>query len=365
MPDSSRILLFGATGYTGDLTARALVARGARPTLIGRNGARLAALADELGLDSAVADADDLSALAALVDPGDVLVSTVGPFLRHGEPAVQVAAEVGADYLDSTGEGTFIRRAFEKWGPIAARKDAALLTAFGFDFVPGSLAGALALERAGDAATRLDIGYFVRGFGTSGGTRASIAGMLFEDGYTYADGAVQTARTGRRIARFDVGGRTLTGVSLPAAEHFALPTSYPQLKDVEVYLGMPATAGRGLGATALLTTPAGRLEPLKKISLAVVDRVVKGSTGGPTAAERAAVHATLVANAYSGSGELLASVTLDGNDPYDFTAEILAWGAIRAAAGGIKATGAVGPVGAFGLDQLADGCASAGLSARP
>jgi short subunit dehydrogenase-like uncharacterized protein len=361
-PTSDRILVFGATGYTGELTARALVERGARPLLIARNSERVTALAHELGgLDSAVADAGDPAALAELVNPGDVLISTVGPFLRFGEPAVQVAAEKGAHYLDSTGEGPFIQRVFEHWGPIAARKDAGLLSAFGFDFVPGSLAGALALERAGENATRLDVGYFVTGFGTSGGTQASLAGMMLEDGFAYIDGTVQTARTGRRIETFDVSGRPLTAVSIPGGEHFALPASYPQLRDLDVFLGAPPALARGLAASALFATPARQIQPLKALSLAAAGFLIKGSTGGPSAEQRAASSSTVVANAHSASGDLLASVTLGGPDPYDFTASALAWGAITVAQGGLRATGGLGPVAAFGLDALTAGCTSIGL----
>ena len=55
--------------------------------------------------------------MRALVERGDVLVSTVGPFARWGEPAVQAAIATGAHYLDSTGEGSFIREVFERFGP--------------------------------------------------------------------------------------------------------------------------------------------------------------------------------------------------------------------------------------------------------
>ena len=86
---AGRIVLFGATGYTGDLTARALVDRGARPVLAARNEARVRALAEELGgLEWAVADVARPDSVRALVERGDVLVSTVGPFARWGEPAV-------------------------------------------------------------------------------------------------------------------------------------------------------------------------------------------------------------------------------------------------------------------------------------
>ena len=365
MPEttSPRILVFGATGYTGALTARALVTRGAQPVLVARSRDRVEALATELGgLESAVADASDPTALAAIVQPGDVLISTVGPFLQHGEPAVRVAAERGAHYLDSTGEGPFVRRVFEHWGPIAARNGAGLLSAFGFDFVPGNLAAGLALDAAGPDATRVDVAYFVSGFGTSGGTRASVAGMMLEDGFAFIDGGLRAARTGRRVERFDVDGRTMTAVSLPGAEHLGLPPSYPHLRDIDVFLGAPPALARGLAASAILTTPARRLAPLKSLSLAAAKRLVKGSTGGPTAAERANARCTVVANARAATGELLASRTLTGPDPYDFTAAILAWGATTIAGGGLKSVGGLGPIEAFGLDTLAAGCAEAGLT---
>src|SRR6266540_6450443 len=99
-----RIVVFGATGYTGRKTAEALVGRGERPVLAGRNGERLAGLAAELGggLDTAVADVADPPSVYDLVQKSDVLVATVGPFVRYGRPAVEAAIDRGAHYLDST-----------------------------------------------------------------------------------------------------------------------------------------------------------------------------------------------------------------------------------------------------------------------
>lgn len=358
----TRILVFGATGYTGDLTARSLVRHGATPVLVARNEARVKQLAAELGgLEVAVADATDPGALRRVVERGDVLVSTVGPFLRYGRAAVQVAAEVGAHYLDSTGEGPFIREVFERWGPIAARNDVALLSAFGFDFVPGALAGALALEEAGDQARKIDVAYFVKDFGTSGGTRASVAGVMLEDGFAYLDGAIRRDRAGRRIVGFDVQGTTLTGVSIPGGEHFGLPASYPQVREVGVFLGAPPAAARAMALSTLASTPVRRIAPLKRAALAATGRLVQGSTGGPTAEQRARARVTVVAEARSAGGDLLARTTLAGPDPYDYTADILAWGAVAAAGGGLHDVGALGPVAAYGLDELRQGCADAGL----
>ena len=109
-----RIVLFGATGYTGRLVARELRATSTHVVLAGRDRLRLDALAGELGgLEVAVADSARPDSVRALVGEGDVLVTTVGPFLVHGEAAVGAAVDAGAHYLDATGEPPFVRRVFE------------------------------------------------------------------------------------------------------------------------------------------------------------------------------------------------------------------------------------------------------------
>jgi short subunit dehydrogenase-like uncharacterized protein len=105
-----RIVLYGATGYIGGLTARAMVAGGTRPVLAGRNQDRLDALAARLPqeggakLEMAVAGAAaGTGRLRELIGAGDVLVSTAGPFVNVGRPVVQAAVDTGARYLDSSG----------------------------------------------------------------------------------------------------------------------------------------------------------------------------------------------------------------------------------------------------------------------
>jgi short subunit dehydrogenase-like uncharacterized protein len=114
---AGRIVLFGATGYTGRLVAEAMVELGLKPVLSARGRDRLEAMAADLGgLDTAVADVANPTSVRALVERGDVLVTTVGPFARWGAPAAEAASSVGAHYLDSTGEPAFIRAVFERYG---------------------------------------------------------------------------------------------------------------------------------------------------------------------------------------------------------------------------------------------------------
>src|SRR3954447_27008623 len=161
-----RIVVFGATGYTGGLIAARLAAAGVRPVLAGRSAEALSALAARLGdLEWVRADAMRQNTVFELVGAGDVLISTVGPFAKWGLAAVRAAVAAGCVYLDSTGEPAHIRRVFSEFAGPAARSGAALLPAMGYDFAPGSLAGALALSEAGEDAVRVDVGYYAMGGG--------------------------------------------------------------------------------------------------------------------------------------------------------------------------------------------------------
>jgi short subunit dehydrogenase-like uncharacterized protein len=359
---SARIVVLGATGYTGELTARALVASGATPVLAARSPERLEKLGQELGLETQVADVTDPATVRALVERGDVLISTVGPFVRWGEAAVEAAIDAGAAYLDTTGEPTFIRRVFEQYGPAAARTGTALLTAFGFDYVPGNLAAELALSAAGPEATRLEVGYFGQGpTGISGGTKASSAGAILDPSFAFRGGQLRTERTAARVRRLmKDDGTVLQGISVGGSEHFAVPAMHPQLRDLDVLLGRPGFGGWLAPALTGVLSAAKRIPAVRAKLLASLGS--EGSTGGPDAEARSRSRSLIVAEARSASGTLLHRVELDGPNGYDFTARILAWAALEAAHGAITGTGALGPVAAFGLDALTAGAGTAGLA---
>jgi short subunit dehydrogenase-like uncharacterized protein len=366
---AGRIVLFGATGYTGELTARVLAGLGERPVLAARNSDRVEALAEELGgLDWAVADVGGpggSASVRALLEPGDVLVSTVGPFTRWGAPAVEAALDARAHYLDSTGESPFIRRVFEEWGPRARAADVALLTAMGYDWVPGNLAGALALRDAGPAAVRVEVGYFLTGGGgagaMSGGTRASAAAVFLEPSFGRRDGRLVTERSGARARGFVVDGSSSRAVSVGSSEHFGLPAVFPAVRDVDVYLGWFGPASDLMRAASLGLSVATRVPGVRGLLSQAIARTVPGSTGGPDADARSRSGSHVVAEAQDSGGRVLAMARLEGVNGYDFTAEMLAWGARAAAAGRLQATGALGPVEAFGLDALTEGSRSAGI----
>jgi short subunit dehydrogenase-like uncharacterized protein len=369
---TGRIVLLGATGYTGRLVAHELAARGARPVLAARSEDKLDHLVRELEetsgmrFETAVADVAEPRTVRALVGRGDVLVSTVGPFTRRGGPAVRAAVDAGAVYLDSTGEPAFIREVFETHGPRARENGAALLTAFGHDWVPGNAAGALALRDAGGAATRLSIGYFGSGGGgTSAGTQTTATGALLNPSYAWRDGALRTERLGARVATFDVGGRRVRGISAGGTEPFTLPRLAPGLRGIDVVMGSANPAVRLVPAATALLAGALRVPVAGERLRRVVESRSAGTSGeGPDDETRASSRSHVLAVARDASGAVLARVRLDGPDPYDLTARFLAAGAVRAARDEVRDVGALGPVDAFGLDGLLELVTGAGVVVR-
>jgi short subunit dehydrogenase-like uncharacterized protein len=232
----------------------------------------------------------------------------------------------------------------------------------GYDWVPGNLAGALALADGGSEAVGDAVGYFLTGpAGMSGGTRASAAGVFLEPSFAWRGGRIVTERSGARVRTFAVGGRARKAISAGSSEHYALPASFPGLRDVDVYLGWFGGASDALRAVSAGMALATKVPGVRGLLDEVVGRVVTGSSGGPDAEARAQSRSVVVAEAADASGRVLARVRLAGVNGYDFTAGMLAWGARAAAGGRLHGTGALGPVQAFGLEALCEGARSAGI----
>lgn len=366
-----KIVLFGATGYTGRLCARALVERGLRPVLAARSEPKLKTLVGELGVElpTRLASSDDPASVAALLDEGDVMVTTVGPFSEHGAAAVQAAIDKRAQYIDSTGEPSFVRRIFTVEHERALGAGTLLLTAFGYDYVPGHLAAALALQAAGTAATRVDIGYFFVGRPSGGssfsqGTERSLRIAALHPGLEWSGGRLIPRYGGVRERSFDVDGITLPAVSLASSEHYALPREFSQLREINAYLGWFGKRSHAMSQGARVLALVRELPLLGKLPALALRLAPQSHGEGPSAETRANMGSHIVAIAYDERGKELARIDLVGTNGYDFTAKIMAWGAEQVLGGNAVGQGARGPLEAFGLPALQAGCAQAGLSVR-
>jgi short subunit dehydrogenase-like uncharacterized protein len=183
------IVLYGATGFVGKLTAQYLAAAGgdARIALAGRSHDRLLEVRESLGESAQswpliTADASQPSTLNAMAAQTQVVVTTVGPYAEYGLPLVAACAAAGTDYADLTGEPTFMRESIDRHHKQAVDTGARIVHSCGFDSVPSDLT-VYSLHRriADDDAGQLgDTTFVVRRMagGLSGGTYASLTGVL-------------------------------------------------------------------------------------------------------------------------------------------------------------------------------------------
>lgn len=180
------IVLYGASGFSGALTAEYLAQAGsrARIALAGRCSDRLVAARQLLGAAAQdwpliVADASRPSTLAAMAARARVVLTTVGPYARYGLPLVAACAAAGTDYADLTGELTFARTSIDLYHRRAAATGARIVLSSGFDSIPSDLNVYQLHRRAlADGAGQLGETTFVlrsfRQSAASGGTVASI-----------------------------------------------------------------------------------------------------------------------------------------------------------------------------------------------
>ena len=362
------IVVLGATGYTGGLVVESLVRRGRRPVLAGRSPQRLAVVAARHGgLDTRIADVASAATVRDLLAPGDVLVTTVGPFERYGRAAAQAAAEVGAHYVDTTGEVGFVQHLRDRYDEVARGHGATMLPAFGYDFVPGVLAGTLAAEKAGSAADTLRVGYYAIGSvarGLSSGTRATLADGLLVPVIVRRDGVLTTARAASAVYAPTVRGSRRSSFLVSGTESLFLPEHFPQLRTVEVFNGWFPRASRALGAASWAVNGLARWTWGRRL-VEAGGKAATRSTGGPDAAERARTRTHVVAQVTGASGRVVSEVHLEGPSIYSLTGELVALAADRLASGGALRSGVVSPADAFGADGLREACAAIGLEVVP
>jgi len=188
------LVLFGATGFTGRLTAEYLAHHapdGLRWGLAGRNEAKLEGVREHLttidpglgDLTLLLADVTDDASLKDVAQRARVVITTVGPYLTYGEPLVAACAEAGTDYVDLTGEPEFVDRMYVAHHATAERTGARLVHACGFDSIPHDLGAYYAVQHLPD-----DVAITMRGVVRSRGT---FSGGTFHSAMTQMSRAKQ------------------------------------------------------------------------------------------------------------------------------------------------------------------------------
>ncbi|MDJ0850342.1 MAG: saccharopine dehydrogenase NADP-binding domain-containing protein [Myxococcota bacterium] len=335
-----RLLIYGATGYTGRLIARAALERGLEPVLCGRHPARLAALSERLGgLEHRVATLGDASALDAVLADVDVLLNAAGPFSQTAAAVLDACLRTGTHYLDVTGEAE-VMEALSRRDREAREREILVLPGAGFDVVPSDCLAAHVARRA-PGATWLALG--VRGLVHV--TRGSYRTLVEQAGrpvWVRRDGHLRPVAPGSLRRTFDYDGEPCVSLAVSWGDVVSAwhTTGIP---NIEVYFeAAPAiegmlTAGRLFGglfrtrtARVLLKAPAELLAE------------------GPSPEERDAVQAVIVAEA-GHEGRRLAHARLRTPEAYSFTGMAAALVAERVLQGDWRA-GFRTPAGLFGPD---------------
>ena len=242
MPDDRPfdIVLFGATGFTGGLTAEYLARHapeGTRWAIAGRSRDKLEAVRERLaeidpacaGLELFEADAGDAAALREIAGSTHVVATTVGPYMRFGEPLVGACAQAGTDYADLTGEAEFVDRMYVRHHAAAVATGARIVHACGFDSIPHDLGVLFTVQQLPEGVPLV-----VRGFVRAGGrpsagtfhTAVTQFSRVRQTGVAYVERRRMEPRPERKVssvkdpARYE---RSLGAWALP------LPTLDPQV----------------------------------------------------------------------------------------------------------------------------------------
>jgi short subunit dehydrogenase-like uncharacterized protein len=227
-------LLYGANGYTGELTAREAVRRGLRPILAGRSREPVESLARELGLEWRSFSLQDAAAIRFALRGVKVVLHCAGPFSATAAPMIDMCVTSGAHYLDITGEISVFELAQQRSAEAAAA-GVVLCPGVGFDVVPTDSI-ALALKDALPTATHLALGFDGKSSFSRGTGRTMVEG-LGQGGAARVDGRIVTVPLGWKDRLIDFGAGEKLAMTIPWGD---VSTAYHTtgIPNVEVYIPM-------------------------------------------------------------------------------------------------------------------------------
>jgi saccharopine dehydrogenase (NAD+, L-glutamate forming) len=342
------VALFGATGFTGGLTAEYLARHapeGMRWALVGRSAEKLAGVRDRLAaidpacaqLELLEADSGDPGSLRAVAERSHVVATTVGPYLNLGEPLVAACAETGTDYADLTGEPEFVDRMYVRHHATAVATGARLVHACGFDSIPHDLGVLFTVEQLPEGVPLTVRGYVSAGGKPSAGTFHSAVtqfSRLRQAGTAYVERRRIEPKPERKVssvkdpARYE---RSLGAWALPlptidpqvvkrsagALERYGPDFSYGHYAAIKQ---LPAAVGAlgGLGAMFALS----QLPPTRSWLLG---RMKSGDGPSPERRERSWFKVRFVGE---GGGRRLVTEVAGGDPGYGETAKMLAESAL-------------------------------------
>ena len=342
MSREGKILIYGATGYTGKLTARTAKSQGLSPILAGRNQAKVKELAEELGFEWRAFDLSETAKLESALSEVAVVLHIAGPFSATSKLMTDACLRTTTHYLDITGE-------INVFEALAARDAEAkmagvmLLPGVGFDVVPSDCLAAHIKRRLPDAS---DLKLYIGGLGNmSRGTAKTMVEGVAQGTSIRRNGEIEKIEGAHEDqCDFGSGASTTFAVSWGDVSTAFYSTKIPNIevhfeanRDMQRMIKMPAMLKAFLGFSFM-----------QKFLKRQIDRQPEG----PTDDQRANGYAILIGVGRNGKGETVRS-RLRTPEGYSLTALTGLAIAKRVAKGDFK-PGFQTPSLAYGADLILD-----------
>ena len=378
------LVLYGATGFTGGLTAEYLAAHAPdtlRWAIAGRNARKLAEVRERLvainpklaDLTLIAADSTDPESMTALATSTKALITTVGPYATYGEPLAAACAAAGTNYGDLTGEPEFVDRIWLRYNDLALKSGARLVHCCGFDSIPHDLGAYFTVLQLPEGVP-VQIDGFVRVRGEfSGGTMSSALTGMAE-----APKLLKAAKQRRAKEAKPPGRRARVRLLKPGHEddlgwHMPLPTIDAQVVQrsalaidrygPEFVYSHNMTAHKpftlpGMAAATPFVFVAAQIPPLRK---KIISRRPPGEGPSPETRAKSSFSVNFIGRA---GGEEVRTIIAGGDPGYDETAKMLAESGMALALDELPdRAGQLTPVAAMG-DALLDRLPAAGIEIR-
>lgn len=352
-----RVLVLGATGYTGRQTVLELKRLGQPMAIGGRDRGRLQALHSELALDAdvpvLVGDATRPASLPPLFSPDNhigAVINCVGPFTRLGEPVVRAAVEAGVHYLDITGEQAYLARIISLYDTLARQKGCAVVPACGFEFAMTNWAAAL-VAKGHEPLDELWTGTVASQIKASRGTQLSLFEALAEPGLGWKNGSrvIKMAGSSARTIEFGSQFGTRRAVWSPFGELVTIPR-HIKVKNMSSYLALPTPLVMSLRV----------LSPVLPALSQLLGYAVKPLVQGPQPDHQENSRWAVVAEARHATGG--SRIAIQGRNVYGLTAVITGWCATRMLQPDFEGRGGLGPAQAFDPQAALDYLKEHGVS---
>lgn len=340
MARDGKILIYGATGYTGKLMARAAKAQGLSPVLAGRSPAKVQQIADDLGLPWTTFDLSETGKLEKALAEAAVVVHAAGPFSATSKPMVDACLRTTTHYLDITGE-IAVFEALAARDAEAKLAGVMLLPGAGFDVVPSDCLAAHVKRRMPNAVSLV---LYIGGLGgVSRGTAKTMVEGIAQGTKVRRGGRIESLpgnRTGE--CDFGQGPRPTMAVSWGDVSTAFHSTRIP---DIEVHFEARPELQRMAGMPGFVKSFLG-LPFMQNVLKRQIDRQPEG----PTDEQRKAGNAVLIGVGRDAAGNVVRT-RMRTPEGYSLTALTALSMAKRVASGEFK-PGFQTPSLAFGADFI-------------